>query len=270
MERGNTVKIEQLDLPIVRAKFRVLWRECAKREGLASLPSTAAAPVPAATSSAGSSKSSKELPPGWWQMKIAEYESVVVAGAHRKFPQEMLLGAESVLARMVNEMKTLQHTAVGLQEFVQARLFTAAGEPNSLNSARKKSRQGLTVLTVNEENQLEAEPDAPWYPKSSLAFIDCLESIRFAYLLVGIGKEQAVDVYVDWWIRQVRSRQQKLDQLRVYWEVTSWKIAIALRTKIPFEDVTSDLMKDTQALQDAMAREIPIEKITKKFYRTNG
>ena len=37
VEKGNIVKVEQVDLPIVRAKFRVLWRECAKKEGLASL-----------------------------------------------------------------------------------------------------------------------------------------------------------------------------------------------------------------------------------------
>ena len=182
VEKGNVLKVEQVGLPILRAKFRVLWRESALKEGLASLlPSSAVVPPDASSSSASSSKSSKELPSGWWQAKIAQYESAFVAGAPRKFPQEMLLGADRA-----------------------GPLLKAAAEPNPLNAARKKSRQGITVLAINEENQLEAEPEAPWRPKSVLAFIDCLESIRHAYLLL-IGNEQDIATYIDWWARQVRS-----------------------------------------------------------------
>ena len=89
-------------------------------------------------------------------------------------------------------------------------------------------------------------------------------------LLLGIGNEQAVANYIDWWAQQVRSRPQKLGQLRVCWEATSWRIAIALRTKIPFEDAAADLMKDTQALQETMARELQTDKTAKKLTKNNN
>ena len=58
----------------------------------------------------------------------------------------------------------------------------------------------------------------------------------------------------------------------VCWEATSWRIAIAPRTKVPFEDAPADLMKmkDTQALQEAMARELQTDKTAQKLTKNNS
>ena len=102
-----------------------------------------------------------------------------------------------------------------------------------MSAARKKTKAVSTMLTVNEDNQLEAEPEAPWHPKSTLAFLDCLESIR-CLILVEYGAELAINRYFDWWGKQVRARPQRLEQLPMYWDVTAWRMALQLRSQTDF------------------------------------
>ena len=144
------------------------------------------------------SRASKELAAGYWEAQIAKYESKLVGSEPRVFPQEMLLGAEAIVARVANEMKTGVHTAIALHEIVQNRYFNAAHDPNPLCSAKKRARQQTTVLTINAENQLEAEEESPWQPKSVLAFIDCVESIKFLMILVELGPESSVVMRTLW------------------------------------------------------------------------
>ena len=85
-------------------------------------------------------------------------------------------------------------------------------------------------------------------------------------MLVEMGSEAAVGRYFDWFERQVRSRPHKLEQLRVYWETTSWRIALALRAKQSFKTVTEDIILDNQALQDAISKEfVPAEKFGRQL-----
>ena len=59
-------------------------------------------------------------------------------------------------------------------------LFTRTARKNKSN----------TVLTLNAENQPEAETESPWQPKSVLAFLDCLEAIKYALILIELGPEK--------------------------------------------------------------------------------
>ena len=86
-------------------------------------------------------------------------------------------------------MRTESHTAIGLREIVQSRYFDASGNPNPLGAAKKKNKAQAAVLTRNADYQIETEAEAPWQPKSVLAFLDCLDSIRFLMMLVEMGSE---------------------------------------------------------------------------------
>ena len=116
---------------------------------------------------------------------------------------------------------------------------------------------------ANAENQLEAETESPWQPKSVLAFLDCLEAIKYALILIELGPEKDICQYIDWFGKQARSRPQRIEQLRVYWETCSWRVALALRSKETFEHAVRDIMLDTQSLQEAVNKEIAIEKPAK-------
>ena len=248
---GSAFKPDQLELPVLRAKFRRVWRQSC--DEIAAAAKVLGAPPPATVAP---SRASKELAAGYWEAQIAKYESKLVGSEPRVFPQEMLLGAEAIVARVANEMKTGVHTAIALHEVVQNRYFNAAHDPNPLCSAKKRARQQTTVLTINAENQLEAEEESPWQPKSVLAFIDCVESIKFLMILVELGPESSVVQFCDWFVRVVRARQNKLEQLRVYWDTVAWKLALALRKKDDFADTVNSIMNDSQTLQDAVNREI--------------
>ena len=254
---STKLKLSELELPVERARLRQIWKACDKAENGAATKTLPAVPV--ASGSGQSSKVPKDLPAGYWQTQIALYQAVKIHGEARKFPQELLIGAEGILARVLHEIKSETYTAIGLHEIVQSRYFNAAGEPNPLSSA-SKAKLTVTVLTINEEHQLEAEPEVPWHPKSVLAFLDCLESIKFAWILVEMASERAVVAYCDWFARQVRSRPAKIDQLRVYWESASWRLAFELRAKNSFQRITEEIMGDTQALQDALNREVQPER----------
>ena len=259
---GKVFEVTATDMPVVRARLRHAWKKA--REKLASNA------APATTSSGSASTPStttkaKELPPGFWQAQVRKYEAVTIHGVPRKFPELTLLGAEATLAKLLNDSKNLCHNAIPLEEIVQQRHFTAALLPNTLSSARKRSRsqEQVTTLVVNSDLQLETEPETPWKPKSQVAILDCLEAIRVALIFIEYAPESDIDDYFAWWHRLVRSRPNKIDQLKLHWENTSWRIALALRKKTPFKDIAKEIMNDNQLLQEAMNAEIPPERPTK-------
>ena len=207
-------------------------------------------------------KPSKDLPAGWWATQVAKFEGATVGGAKRRFPQQQLLAAEAILGRMVFEAKTETQTALGLHEIVQARFFNSAGEPISLHKDRRKLKLPTTV--VNADHQLQAEPETAWHPKSTLAFLDCLESIRWAWALTETGPEPAIDRMTEGFSRKVRVHSNKLEQLRSYWETISWKIALGLRSKEKFADIVDIVINSIQSLQQALNREPATEKPARK------
>ena len=103
----------------------------------------------------------------------------------RKFPKELVLGAESVLARVLWERQQGLQTAPRLAEIVQMRFFTAAGEPNPLSaSGRQRPKNQGATLVLTDECALQTKDDQEWQPKSTLAMLDCLDSWKAARLLM--------------------------------------------------------------------------------------
>ncbi len=167
----------------------------------------------------------KTLPAGIWTKAIQNYESQQIGGCDRTFPTNELLGAESVLARIHHEVTVSKlFTPVQLGEILQKRTFQASGEPNVL--AKKESKS--TTFTVSND-QLVASEEQVWQPRSLLAILDGLSSIRWAYILLQVGPEKSVHSFFDWAIKLARSRPQKPDQLNQWWVTVSWKLALELR-----------------------------------------
>ena len=252
---GDKIQLSPLELPVVKAKLRFLWRKCCKESTLGEVQT--GAPPPTVAWAASTTKSaSKELPSGFSQQQIAKFEAVKIGAEARKFPQGKLIGEESVIAPVVHEMRAETHTAIGLHEVVQARYFEAFGNPKPLSAVKKKNKSQAAILTINSDYQIETEAETPWQPCSVLSFLDCLDSLRVLMIFVEMGSEPAVSKYVDWFEKQVLSRPGKLEQLRCYWASTSWRIALALRAKRAFNSIAEEIIFDNQALQDAVSREV--------------
>ena len=81
---------------------------------------------PAQPPTASTTTVPKTLAPGVWHQQIKKYTSVQLHGVDREFPSTQLLGAESVLARLLHEhTSSKQYTPLKLGEILQARAYTS-------------------------------------------------------------------------------------------------------------------------------------------------
>ncbi len=243
-----------------QGNFEALWnvaRSTWRAQQATSTSAMAPATDPSLSTSAsgGSTKDDKvpkTLPAGVWTKAIQHYESQQIGGCDRTFPTNELLGAESVLARIHHEVTVSKlFTPVQLGEILQKRTFQASGEPNVL--AKKESKS--TTFTVSND-QLVASEEQVWQPRSLLAILDGLSSIRcWAYILLQVGPEKSVHSFFDWAIKLARSRPQKPDQLNQWWVTVSWKLALELRGGKTWEEAAGPLQRDYDTFTECMGRE---------------
>ena len=128
----------------VRAIITHMWRE-ARRQDIAHVapPQATPAPSPSPTTTVTSTGMSVDpddkIPKTFahWATQIDVYNNRLLDGKTRRFPENMLAGAESVLARVWREhTKTKAYTPISLGEILQKRLFTASGDVNPLTLPR--------------------------------------------------------------------------------------------------------------------------------------
>eukprot|EP00435_Cladocopium_sp_Y103_P035752 s1402_g9.t1 len=253
---GTTLTVPDSDKPIARAVILHMWMLSRQQWSAAQVAMQPPAPQPSSQTTSSTSTSSedkipKTLPPGKWSALIQEYQSKQVDGEDRIFPTQELLGAEAILARVIHENEHSKlFTPVLLGEIIASRTFAATGEPNPL-AKKEKSTTKLSLVG----DQLTAEKEEPWTPRSVLAILDGLNSIRWCFILCKMGTEQSVHAFFDWMTRLVRSRPNKTDQLAQFWLSTSWKLALEMRAGKTFAETTAMLMKDFDAFTECMSRE---------------
>lgn len=254
---GSTLSVPDSDKPIARAVILHMWMMAQQNYWAASqaamLPMQAPATTPVATTPAAAAedKVPKALAPGRWAKLIQEYQCQQIGNEDRIFPIQEVLGAEAIIARVLHEHEISKtYTPIQLGEIISVRTFQANGEPNPL----AKKERSVTKLTLTGE-QLVATPEEPWQPRSVLAILDGLSSIRWCYILCRIGSEQSIHTFFDWLVRLVRSRPAKTDQMAQFWMSTSWKLALDLRAGKTFVESTATIMKDYDSFSECMSRE---------------
>lgn len=270
---GSAITLAESEKPIAKAILRHMWnlaRSSWQAQLSAARPAAPSAPDPATVTSSGSStkddKVPKTLPAGVWSKAIQAYESQQIGGCDRTFPTHELLGAESVLARIHHEITISKlFTPVALGEILQKRTFQASGEPNAL---AKREAKPTTFTVAND--QLIATEEQTWQPRSLLAILDGLASVKWAYILLQIGPEKSVISFFDWAIKLARSRPQKTDQLNQWWTTISWKLALELRGGRTWEEAVGPIQRDYDTFTECMGREpIHIIKNPKLGGKTN-
>lgn len=265
----GTVRIvlDEDEKPIAQAVMEHMWREAQiqweRRRATAPVASGIPAAVPGTTSpsqSAGSvpatEKIPKQLPPQVWQKQIARYNGISVDGRPRKFPEKEVLGAEQVLGRIWHEHTVSKaYTPVHLGEILQKRSFTASGEVNPLQKQTKSTQ----LLRVQDDQIIQDEDNRVWTPRSILALLDGVNSVRWAWVLLQLGEEDHVHTFSDWFIQKIRARPNKLENIRIFWESAGWRIAMGMRAGQTFGEISAEVMADVDLLNEAMSKEIPKE-----------
>ena len=252
---GSTLSVPESDKPIAKAVILHMWMMAQQNywavSQAAMLPMQAPATTPTATTPAAAAedKIPKALAPGRCAKLIQDYQCPQIGNEDRIFPIQEILGAEAIIARVLHEHETSKtYTPVQLGEIISVRTFQANGEPNPL----AKKERSVTKLTLTGE-QLVATPEEPWQPRSVLAILDGLSSIRWCYILCKIGSEQSIHTFFDWLVRLVRSRPAKTDQMAQFWMSTSWKLALDLRAGKTFIESTATIMKDYDSFSECMS-----------------
>ena len=254
----KTHKVRQEDAAVTKAAMRYLWRLCETRVANKGSSPGPVTPTTTATPNAPSSSKStpKELPPDVLRQLIADYENETVGGRNRIFPQQMLLGAEKIVARCYYEIAQKSYTPLHLHEILCARYFDAAGNTNLL-AQQSDSKSSNKVLIDVQANQLSVAEETSWTPKGVLSMLDAIDAIECCWTLCKIGHELDIVAYCAWWRTLVRSKPQRLEQVKCFWVEMSWKIALQMRQGKDFAQLTAEVMKDQYSLQTALSRETP-------------
>ena len=257
------ISLSDEEKPIAQAVLLHMWAEARmwwtarQATGLVIPAQPGASPVPSPVVAPGlsSDKVPKTLPPQVWNQQITRYNSITLGGRPRKFPEQELLGAESILARIHHEhVVTRQYSPVQLGEILAKRSFQASGEINPLAKSPKKSN----YLTI-EDNLVVQEDEKVWQPRSILAVMDGVNSIRWAYILLQLGEEDQIHAWCDWCIAKARARPNKLEQLKAYWEAASWRICMGMRAGKTFGESSAAVMNDVDLFCDYMSKDAPKE-----------
>ena len=210
IEGSTPITLTPSEQPIATAILHHMWSECRSlwsKMQAAATPASFPTATPPSSHASGSAapatedKAPKQLPHGVWNKLLHNYERQQIDGRTRTFPVQEVLGAELVLARLHWKHETSKlYTPVKLGELLELRTFLPSGEINPLS---KKERSGSTL--VISDNKLVQQEETSWQPRSVLAILDGLASIKWAFILVGLGDEVDVMAFFDWlhrrWIR---------------------------------------------------------------------
>ncbi|CAE7265094.1 DNMT3A [Symbiodinium sp. CCMP2592] len=254
---GDTKKRSADELLIDQATVLELLDVIAATKTAAS-PAAPAAPA-ASTTSTSSSEKSQELPAGYWNDFVTEYEAAVVDGRNRKFPAHLLVGSEKTLGRMVAEKKSGLYTALALGEILFSRHFTASKQVNPFSSTTKPETS--TKLFASEDGTLSKVAKTIPEPQRLVTMLDAFEACKFAFMFArwGPNPEVAVADYFAFWEDLTRDNPSKFGQIRLYWKKASWEMAMALRSGKTFAQAAAEVTSP-QAKQDAMSRWVPAER----------
>lgn len=245
--------------PIVQAILLHMWNTCRNlwaAQQAAAVP-TPSAPTPAISASATSKADDKvprSLPTGVWTNLLNSYNKAQLHGQDRCFPQHELVSSEVTLARMNHEHQvTKMYSPIPLGEIVQRRSFTPSGDVNPL-SAKSRTPKALTI----EDDQLTYVDDpTTWTPRSLLAALDGLQSIKFAMIFVQWGSESSVERLFAWLVQRARSRPNKMENFNLYFIAISWQLCMDLRQGLTFEEASTNIMNDLDKFTEFMARDLP-------------
>ena len=265
---GTLISIPEMEKPIATAILSHMHAEC-RRAWLSQQKGPPPAPAVTVSTSSGSSKTSedkapKQLPQGIWSQLLVAYQSQQLHGRDRVFPTQEILGADAIIARVWWEhTHSKLYSPVQLGEVLQARTFQASGEVNPLAKANRSTSK-LTIA----DNELVQEDEPVWSPRSVLAIIDGLNSVRWTYIFTGLGDEVSVNEWFDWMIRLCRSRPAKTEQMSQFYLLSSWKLCMDLRSGKSFEESSKVLMRDYDAFTECMSREPAVKKEPHKVKQT--
>jgi len=202
-----------------------------------------------ATTTSDTDKAPKTLPKNAWQNKIKRWEESYTP--NRVFPARVLLGAESVLARMIWEHENKCYTLLQLGEIMQFRSFTAMDEINKL-----ATRDFDKALEIRAYNSIGTKRQKVFEPNSILTICDSLDAAKWAFVFCEYAKEEEAGAYTNFFVLLARRHTNELDKIRDLWNSAYWRISEDMRMSHSFAEATKSIMTDNSWIRDQLSKNI--------------
>ena len=135
-------------------------------------------PMQAGTTPPEHSVAPNTLKPGVWHTQIRKFEMTQLNGEDRSFPAEILLGAETILSRLLHEhLISKQYTPLRIGEILQSRAYTSSGQVNRWAQQPKRQK-----FSIDSDNMLSTVAEEPWTPTTETAIADGLKAAKWAFI----------------------------------------------------------------------------------------
>ena len=214
-------------------------RECGRRSGeaAASRGSGSRGPWGRPTTR----KAPKTLGPGVWAKQIKEFENFYTPA--RVFPQQMVYGAEEVLARLLWEKDVSKmYTPLGLGEIVASRSYTSTGQVNKFTTEDKAKETFEFRQGAGNSVNLEAKTFT-CDPKSARMVEDGMDANKWALVFAGYATEEVADKCMNQFKKNLRTKGNPQMCTDLY-EAASLKLVLEMRAGKDFSQATRELIED--------------------------
>ena len=133
------------------------------------------------------------------------------------------------------------------------RTFTATG---SVNSTAKRDKADKTLVLDTEHTTLVHQEQKDWDPQSMMMILDSLDAIRWAWILIQISAQEAIDNYIERFIQLTRKNPQRLPNVKEAWDTFSWTIAMRMRNNVTFKQATEEILQDPVTIADILSQPV--------------
>jgi hypothetical protein len=233
---------------ITGALFKAIWKRCSENPPPTAAPIASTANVAAAAET--KNKVPRKLPAGIWQQQIQKYNEILLGGANRSFPDQMIYGAEVTLARLWHEESANEcFTPISLGEIIVARAFTSTGTANP--DAVKLSKIERTMFDIESGSLIK--PPAPDLDPSQLwQVFDGLQAMRWAYTWAKPNSEAAIIKWHDFMVKVFRERSGHVEAVKNYYNEASLRMCYLRMNKRSLEDAIDEVTSDAFFLQETI------------------
>ena len=126
-----------------------------------------------------------------------------------------------------------------------------------MNTLAVKRNSGAPQQLRLVDGNIAVAEDRPFTPKGVWAVVDGITAIKWAWTLIGVGSEKAVDDYAKWWITKARLHSARIDAIADYWEAASQRLASRMRLGHTFDAESAAIIEDHPAFNEAMLASRP-------------
>ncbi len=149
---GGRVFKPTMDADVPRATPIAIWKMSGQtRNKVAAPPTATAATTVTTTATETNNKAPKKLTAGVWASQMEKYNDTLIVADRRRFPDQIIHGAEAILARLWYEGSNKEvYAPIRLGEVTVARAFAATRQANPSAVKASKLENNLLVVEAME------------------------------------------------------------------------------------------------------------------------